>query len=88
MIDWRDRINIIGAVAVSLIVTLAFGAVCIALFFFEIPAGSVRTADTLFGFLGAAFIAITQYWTGSSSGNQKKDAIISDAAKVAAAKLP
>lgn len=88
MIDWRDRITIIGQILISLFVVLAFMAVCIAVFFFEIPASSQRLGDMLFGGLLTAFMAIVYFWTGSTSGSQKKDATISDAAKAAAAKVP
>lgn len=87
-IDWRDRISIIGAVLISLIVVLGFTAVCIAVFFFEIPAGSKDLANVLFGGLLTAFIGVVSYWTGSSSGSQKKDEVIAKAAAIAAEKLP
>jgi len=87
-IDWRDRIAIIGAVLISLIVVLGFTAVCIAVFFFEIPAGSKDLANVLFGGLLTAFIGVVAYWTGSSSGSQKKDEVIAKAAALAAEKLP
>lgn len=87
-IDWRDRITIIGQIIISMIVTLAFLSVCLAVFFYEIPASSQRLGDTLFGGLLTAFMAIVYFWTGSTSGSQKKDATISDAAKLAAAKAP
>ncbi len=88
MIDWRDRISIIGQVVISLWVVIAFSAVCLAVFFYEIPASSQRLGDMLFGGLLTAFMAIVYFWTGSSSSSQKKDATISDAAKTAAAKVP
>lgn len=88
MIDWRDRITIIGQIIISLWVVVSFSAVCIAVFFFEIPATSQRLGDMLFGGLLTAFMAIVYFWTGSTSGSQKKDATISDAAKAAAAKVP
>ena len=88
MIDWRDRISIIGQVVISLWVVMAFSAICIAIFFFEIPASSQRLGDMLFGGLLTAFMAIVYFWTGSTSGSQKKDATISDAAKAAALKAP
>lgn len=88
MIDWRDRITIIGQIIISTIVTLAFLAVCMSVFFYEIPESSRRLGDMLFGGLLTAFMAIVYFWTGSTSGSQKKDATISDAAKVAAAKIP
>lgn len=84
MIDWRDRITIIGAVTVSVIVVLAFSAICAAMFFREIPAGSKDLANILFGGLIAAFTGVVQYWTGSNSSAQKKDATIAQTAAVAA----
>lgn len=88
MIDWRDRITIIGQIIISTIVVMAFLAVCMTIFFLEIPASSQRLGDMLFGGLLTAFMAIVYFWTGSTSGSQKKDATISDAAKAAAAKVP
>lgn len=88
MIDWRDRISITGQILISLNVVLAFNAVCLAVFFYEIPASSQRLGDMLFGGLLTAFMAVVYFWTGSTSGSQKKDATISDAAKAAAAKMP
>ncbi len=80
-IDWRDRITITGQIAVSLWVIAAFTCVCVAVFFFEIPATSQRLGDMLFGGLLTAFMAVVYFWTGSTSGSQKKDMTISDAAK-------
>lgn len=80
MIDWRDRISILGAVIVSVIVVLGFGGVCAALFFFEVPDKSMQLAMLLLGILGAGFTSVINYWTGSSSSSQKKDATIAAAA--------
>lgn len=85
MIDWRDRIAIIGAVLISTIVVLGFTAVCAALFFYEIPASSQRIADNLFGGLLVAFAGVVQYWTGSTSSSQKKDATIAQGVTTASA---
>ncbi len=41
----------------------------------------------LLGILGAGFTTIVNYWTGSTSSSQKKDATIADTAKAAAAKV-
>lgn len=84
MIDWRDRIAIIGAVLVSVIVVLAFGAVCAALFFLSIPAEMKELAMLLLGILGAGFTTVINYWTGSTSSSQKKDETIRQTATVAA----
>ncbi len=87
MIDWRDRISIIGAVVVSVLVVLAFGAVCIAIFYLKIPAEMKELAMLLLGILGAGFTTVINYWTGSTSSSQKKDATIADTAKAAAIKV-
>ncbi len=84
-IDWRDRISIFGAVTVSLIVVLGFISVCVALFFFEVPTASQRLADNLFGGLLVAFAGVVQYWTGSTSSSQKKDAVLAEQATTASA---
>lgn len=74
--DWRDRISLIGAVVVSLIVVAGFIAVCAAMFFREIPPSSKDIANILFGGLLTAFINVVSYWTGSTNSSQKKDATI------------
>ncbi len=88
MIDWRDRISTLGAVIVSILVVAGFGIVCTALFFFKIPQEMKEIAMLLLGILGAGFTTIVNYWTGSTSSSQKKDATIADTAKAAAAKVP
>lgn len=88
MIDWRDRISTLGAVVVSVIVVIGFAAVCIALFFFKIAQDMKEIAMLMLGILGAGFTTIVNYWTGSTSSSQKKDATIADTAKAAAAKVP
>ncbi len=75
-IDWRDRISIMGAVTISVIVVAGFGGVCVALFFFKIPQEMKELAMLLLGILGAGFTSVINYWTGSNSGSQKKDATI------------
>lgn len=88
MIDWRDRISIIGQIAVSVIVLAGFIAVRILMIFVEILPANQRSADTFDGAIIGAFTAILSFWIGSSSGGQKKDATIADAAKAQAAKAP
>lgn len=85
MIDWRDRINIVGAVIVSTLVVLGFGAVCLALFFFKIQGEMKDLAMLLLGILGAGFTTVVNYWMGSSSSSQKKDNVIAETASTAAA---
>lgn len=85
MIDWRDRINIVGAVIVSVLVVVGFAAVCIALFFFKIAQEMKELAMLLLGILGAGFTTTVQYWMGSSSSSQKKDTIIAETATTASA---
>lgn len=84
MIDWRDRISIIGAAIISVIVVVGFAAVCGALFFLKIPQEMKEIAMLLLGILGAGFTTIINYWTGSSSSSQKKDATIAQTATKAA----
>lgn len=78
--DWRDRITTAGAVIVSILVVVAFGAVCAALFFFSIPQEMKELAMLLLGILGAGFTTVVNYWTGSTSSSQKKDATIAQVA--------
>lgn len=78
LIDWRDRISTIGAVIVSVLVVGGFGMVCIALFFLKIPQEMKELAILLLGILGAGFTTVINYWTGSTSSSQKKDATIAD----------
>ena len=84
MIDWRDRISTIGAVLISVITVLGFAAVCAALFFFKIPQEMKEIAMLMLGILGAGFTTIINYWTGSTSSSQKKDATIAQTATIAA----
>jgi len=84
-IDWRDRISIIGAVLISVIVVVGFAIVCGALFFLKIPQEMKEIAMLLLGILGAGFTTVINYWTGSSSSSQKKDQTIAEAASTAAA---
>lgn len=83
-IDWRDRIAIIGAILVSFLVVSAFALVCTALFFLSIPAEMKELAMLLLGILGAGFTTVINYWTGSTSSAQKKDATIAQTAAAAA----
>jgi len=69
VIDWRDRISTLGAVIVSVLVVSGFGVVCVALFFFKIPAEMKELAMLLLGILGAGFTTIVNYWTGSTSSS-------------------
>ncbi len=85
MIDWRDRISILGSVIISIIVVVGFGVVCGALFFLSIPQEMKELAMLLLGILGAGFTSVINYWMGSSSSSQKKDATIAETATVAAA---
>jgi hypothetical protein len=85
MIDWRDRISIIGAVLISVIVVVGFAIVCGSLFFLKIPQEMKEIAMLLLGILGAGFTTVINYWTGSSSSSQKKDQTIAEAASTAAA---
>lgn len=82
--DWRDRIATMGAIAISLIVVSGFGSVCVALFFYKIPQEMKELAMLLLGILGAGFTSVINYWTGSNSGAQKKDATIAATAGMVA----
>ena len=84
MIDWRDRITIIGGILYSTVVTVGFVLVCLALYFLEIPASQKDIALILFGGLLVAFKDVGSFWTGSTSSSQKKDATIAQTATVAA----
>jgi hypothetical protein len=99
MIDWRDRITIIGQIVVSIVVIVGFITVRVLMIFVEILPANQRSADTFDGAIIGAFSAAIAFWIGSSSGGQKKDATIAaqaasasaavvDTAKAAAAKLP
>jgi hypothetical protein len=99
VIDWRDRISLLGGVIYSVVVTIGFLSVCLALYFREIPATQKDIALVLFGGLLVAFKDVGSFWTGSTSSSQKKDqtiaktaevasAAVVDTAKAAAAKVP
>lgn len=99
MIDWRDRISIIGQIVVSVIIAGGFIAIRGLMIFVEILPANQRSADTFDGALIAAFSAMVGFWIGSSSGAQKNAATIAkqaetasaavvETAKAAAAKVP
>jgi glycerol uptake facilitator-like aquaporin len=73
MMDERERVTLIGATVVSFVVTAAFGAVCFAVYFFEIPSGQKDLANVLFGFLGGAFGAVVGFWTGPVMNRSRKE---------------
>lgn len=99
MIDWRDRISIMGQIIVSTIIVVGFVVVRGLMIWVEILPNNQRSADTFDGALIAAFSAVVGFWIGSSSGAQKNAATIArqaeaasaavvDTAKAAAAKVP
>jgi hypothetical protein len=84
IIDWRDRIAIIGQISISVIVIVGFVAVRVLMIFVEILPANQRSADTFDGAIIGAFSAVIGFWVGSSSGAQKANATIAQAATVAA----
>lgn len=78
--DRRENIRLLGAVLYSAIVTLLFAAVCLALYWREVIATQKDIALVLFGGLLVAFKDVGQYWTGSTSSSQSKDATIAQIA--------
>lgn len=84
MIDWRDRITIIGQISISVIVIVGFVAVRVLMIFVEILPANQRSADTFDGAIIGAFSAVIGFWVGSSSSAQKKDATIAQTAAAAA----
>lgn len=67
----------LGAVVVSVVVTLGFiGAFSLAVYLRN--AGLI---DTFGALLGGQFVAVVQYWVGSSSGSKKKDEQIANIGK-------
>jgi len=74
MILSLSRIRLIGAIAVSIVVTVSFGAV-LALYLSQKAAG-IAPSDTLsimVGTLASNFTSVVQYWVGSSIGSHQKD---------------
>ena len=71
--DPRERIMLIGAALVSVVVAAAFGGVCFAVYFFEIPPSQKDLANVLFGFLGGAFGAVVGFWPGPVMNRLRKE---------------
>ncbi len=69
----------VGALLVSLVATVAFGAV---LFFWVIRPPTVNSdvLNVLVGALSAGYIQTLNYWFGSSAGSKQKDTTISNLA--------
>ncbi len=64
----------------SLIVIMGFIAVCLAMFLMPpIHQEMKELAMLLLGVLAAGFTTIINFWTGSTSSSQKKDAVIAQA---------
>lgn len=82
-----ERIRLTGAIIYTSITTIFFGAVCIALFFFEIPQGMMTIASILFGALVVCYKDSGSFWTGSTAGSQGKDAALAETAKEASATI-
>ncbi len=67
-----------GAFVISFIVVIAFSGIII----FAMVHGvqDNPTLQSLMGAMTASFVAVVQYWVGSSSGSKNKDAVIAAAA--------
>lgn len=63
----------VGAVTISVIVTLAFCGVTAMIFVSPVPDTSRDLANMLFGGLMGMQGAVVNYWIGSSSGSAVKD---------------
>lgn len=63
----------VGAVTISVIVTLAFCGVTAMIFVTAVPDSSRDLANMLFGGLMGMQGAVVNYWIGSSSGSAVKD---------------
>lgn len=63
----------VGAVTISVIVTLAFCGVTAMIFVRAVPESSRDLANMLFGGLMGMQGAVVNYWIGSSSGSAVKD---------------
>lgn len=74
MVEWKDRI---GAMFLSLVVVVGFIAVCGAMFYAPPIATEMKELSMLLlGVLAAGFTTTINFWMGSSSASQKKDATI------------
>ncbi len=62
-----------GAVLVSVVVLVIFGAVMVLIFVRAIPAGSDTIVNVLLGSLAAMATSVVSYWVGSSAGSARKD---------------
>ena len=69
-------VSIVGAIVVSVVVLMAFAAVSLALFIRAIPPESHDVALVMFGALASMATAVVAFWTGTSIGSQRKDAMM------------
>jgi hypothetical protein len=76
----REQIKTIGAVLHSTIITTAFSATCLALYYREIPISQRDIALVLLGALISEMKGVGSYWTGSTASSQSKDATIANIA--------
>ncbi len=67
--DWTPRVLAFGIVG-------AFTLSMVAVYFFEVPQGSLRSADMLFGALIASLSQVLGYYFGSSTGSANKQRAI------------
>lgn len=66
---------------ISVLVSVAFGAICVIILFVEVPQGSQTIANVVFGVLGTAFITVINFHMGTSRGSQAKDETIKELTK-------
>jgi hypothetical protein len=67
-----------GAVVVSIIVLLLFGAVAVMLFLRALPDGSHEVALVVMGAVAAKFGDVVAFWLGSSSSSMHKTELLKD----------
>lgn len=77
----NGRLKTIGAVVHSTIITSAFAATCLALYYKEIPVTQRDFAMVLLGALISEMKGVGSFWTGSTASSQAKDETIAEMAK-------
>lgn len=71
----------VGRIVVSILSIIAFVAFVVLIVFLPIPPEMKDVVNTAGGILGSAFIAVVNYWLGSSAGSAAKEKTIANLTK-------
>lgn len=77
----------VGAISVSVLATIVFGAVVV-LWMLRPPSVESPVLNVLVGALAGGYGTVLNYWLGSSAGSSRKDATIQNMAATAGPTTP